>query len=187
MSLQKLGAYASSNSGNTGSFVYLATSAPQMIAYELKNKGNVTEAPAGTITLKNMFGQKVSTINSTNVTSSLALIGQTRLFATCIESKQTQITQLGGSGDTEDTTCVTPHLTPGRYTITLDTYYGQNGNQTHEITATAHFWYLPWWFIVAVIVIIAILVVVIVWAKRRLAVVLKGATYRTGKGIGRKK
>ncbi len=178
LSLQKLGAYASPNSGTTGQFVYIATSAPEMIGYTLKNAGNVTESPAGSLTLKDMFGRQVTTVSKTNTNDSLALLGQTRLFATCIESKAEQVKLLGGTATGTDTTCVKPKLTPGRYTVSLDVFYGQNGNQTHEINATAHFWYLPWWFILALIVIVAVLTVVVVWAKRRLQVVIKGATYK---------
>jgi hypothetical protein len=190
MQLQKFGAYASNNNGVTGSYVYVATNhAPQMLAYTLKNTGNVIEAPAGSITLKNMFGKTINSINKTNVIQSLALIGQTRLFTTCIESKQSEIVKLGGQtvNDTGQTTCVTPHLAPGLYTAKLDVFYGQNGNETHEITGTAHFWYLPWWFIILALIILVLIGFGIWWIQRKVRAVIKGTTYHSGRGIGRKR
>jgi len=190
MQLTKFGAYTSTDNGVTGSYTYIATQdAPQMIAYTLKNEGNVTEAPAGSITLKNMFGKKVGSISQTNTTQSLALIGQTRLFATCIETKQSQVEKLGGVtiDNAGKNTCVTPHLTPGLYTAKLDVFYGQNGNVTHEVTSTAHFWYLPWWFILLVLVILTLLGLGIWWAQRKVRGMVKGTTYHSGFGISRKK
>lgn len=187
--LQAFGAYDSADNGTTGSYVTIATNnAPQMIAYTLKNSGNAVEAPAGSITLTDMFGHAVKTLNKTNAIGNLALIGQTRIFATCVESKQSQLVQLGGTA-TNDTanTCVTPHLAPGLYTAKLDVFYGQNGNTTHEITNTAHFWYLPWWFIALVLIILALIAYAIWWLQRKARTLLKGTTYRSDKGIGRKR
>jgi len=188
MSLQKFGAYQSDNSGATGGYVYIATSTPQMIAYSLMNNGDVAEAPAGSILLKNMFGKPVNTINKTNPNEDLALIGQKRLFTTCIESQQSEVIKLGGevSSANQGSTCVAPHLTPGLYTASLDVFYGQNGNETHEITGTTHFWYLPWWFIAIVLVIIAILAFIIWWTQRKVRTLIKGSTYHSGRGISRR-
>lgn len=188
MQLQKFGAYTSDDNGVTGSFVYVATSAPQMVAYLLKNAGNVTEAPAGSITLTNMFGKTVTTLNKTNSNQELALIGQTRLFGTCIETKASEIVDLGGvSTNPNSTTCVTPHLTPGLYTAKLDIFYGQNGNATHEITSTAHFWYLPWWFIIILLIILALIVYAVWWLQRKFKSMVKGTTYHSGRGISRRR
>jgi hypothetical protein len=187
MTLKKFGAYRSTDNGVTGSYVSFTTSAPQMIAYTLQNSGDVTESPAGNLTLKNMFGHKINTLSTTNANQSLALIGQERLFATCIQSKQSVITSLGGTttSPTAASTCVTPHLTPGLYAASLDVFYGQNGNATHEITGTAHFWYLPVWFIVLVIVILVIIIFAIWWGQRKIRGMMKGSTYHSGKGISR--
>lgn len=190
MQLKKFGAYASDDNGVTGSYVYIATnSAPQMIAYTLKNAGDVTEAPAGSITLKNMFGKTINTINKTNVTQDLALIGQTRLFTTCIETKQTEVVKLGGVTTAANgaAACVNPHLMPGLYTAHLDIFYGQNGNQTNEITSTAHFWYLPWWFILLVLICLALIAFAVWWLQRKARAIVKGTTYRSGRGISRKR
>ncbi len=190
MQLQKFGAYTSSDNGVTGAYTYIATQgAPQMIAYTLKNAGNVTEAPAGSVTLKNMFGKKVGTIGETNTTQALALIGQSRLFSTCIESKESQIVQLGGRtvDNKGKNQCVTPHMMPGLYTAHLDIFYGQNGNETHEITNTAHFWYLPWWFIIVVLIVLALIGFGIWKGQRKIKSLIKGTTYHSGTGISRKK
>ena len=67
-------------------------------------------------------------------------------------------------------------MTPGRYTVTLDAFYGQNGNNTHEIQKTAHFWYLPVWFLLAVL---AVILFIAYWGwklKRK----LNRATSRNG-------
>ncbi len=178
MTLQKLGAYNSGNNGETGSYVYIAMNgAPNMMAYALKNQGNVTENPAGNFVLKDTFGHQVANI-AANKTSSLALIGQTRLFNACIKTKQQDIQAQGGT--TKDVTCVDPHLAPGRYSINLDVFYGQNGNQTHEITGVAHFWYLPFWFLALVALLIALLAYGFFWLKRKINAVVKGTSYRVG-------
>jgi len=190
LSLQKFGAYESTDNGVTGSYVYVASNgAPQMIAYTLKNAGNVTEEPAGTITLKNMFGKTVGSISKTNDTQALALIGQTRLFATCIETQASQITKLGGvTVDNQGVnTCVTPHLIPGLYTAKLDILYGQNGNPTHEITSTAHFWYLPWWFILVLLIVLILIGFGIWWLQRKARALVKGTTYHSGSGVSRRR
>jgi hypothetical protein len=185
MTLQKFGAYDSDNNGTSGSFVFIALNQqPKMVAYTLKNEGNVFESPAGTVIIKDMFGHQVATV-PTNATQSLALIGQTRLFASCIKTIQQQVKALGGTS--KDSTCVNPSLKPGRYTASLDVLYGQNGNETHEITSVAHFWYLPIWFLVLLAIIIALLVLGFLWGKKKLQAVLKGTSYKAGKGVTRRK
>jgi hypothetical protein len=90
-------------------------------------------------------------------------------------------------GTSKDTTCAEPKLWPGRYTASLDVFYGQNGNQTHEITAVASFWYLPWWFLALVAIVIGLLVWFYFWAKKKIQAAIKGSSYKAGKGITRKK
>lgn len=185
MTLQKLGAYNSDDNGTTGSFVFVdMNEQPKMVAFTLKNEGNVFESPAGSIIVKNIFGHQVANI-STNTNQSLALLGQTRLFTSCIKTKQDQVKVLGGTS--KDTTCVSPGLMPGRYSVKLDVFYGQNGNQTREITGTASFWYLPIWFIVTVVVILALLAFGIWRLQRKIKATVKGSTYKAGKGVSRKK
>jgi hypothetical protein len=149
MELKKLGAYQTDKDGTKGKFVFIAMDKPKQIGYSLKNTGNVAESPVGSMTLKPMFGGKEKTIESINRISSLALLGQTRLFLTCIENQDKQVKFSGGTATS--TSCKSPSLTPGRYTVTIDAFYGQNGNATHEIVKTAHFWYLPTWFLLAIL------------------------------------
>ncbi|HSX05580.1 MAG TPA: hypothetical protein VLF69_03885 [Candidatus Saccharimonadales bacterium] len=184
LSLQKFGAYNSEDSGTSGSFVFIdVLQQPQMVAYTLKNEGNVFESPAGSIIVKDMFGHKVADLN-TNTTSSLALLGQTRLFATCIKTVQQKIALEGGTS--KNTSCTNPGLKPGKYTASLDVFYGQNGNQTKEITATATFWYLPLWFIIVMLVILAAVAGGIWWLQRKIRAVVKGTTYHAGRGVRRR-
>lgn len=158
MGLQKFGAYNGSTNSN-GHYTYFNLTEPQRLAFDLKNNGNVAEAPSGSITLKNMWGKQVASIDKVNPNSSLAIIGQTRQFVTCIESTKQDLENQGydnvGSGQCKD-----PNLAPGYYTASLDIYYGQNGNQTKEIQGTASFWYIPWWLLV----IIAVVILLIIWA-----------------------
>lgn len=167
--IQKFGAYVKheDQAKKDGKFVFIAVGeAPQMMGFTVKNEGNVAESPAGSITLKDMFGKQVKTIGRTNETQALALIGQTRLFTTCIKTVQQKIEEQGGTSS--NTTCTDPQLKPGRYTATLDLFYGQNGNETHEIAAKATFWYLPIWFLAILLGLIVLLVVIVLWVRRKL-------------------
>lgn len=143
--LEKFGAYHVPTAADKGGYTFMTAKMPQTIAYTLKNEGNVTEAPVGSITLRDLFGNE-RVIDRVNSNNSLALIGQTRTFTSCIQLKD----------DSEDSdretvntsTCADPGLWPGFYTASLDLYYGQNGNNTKEIAGTASFFYLPWWFVI---------------------------------------
>jgi len=151
LTLEKFGAYHVPTSTDKGGYKFITAKKPQTIAYTLKNEGNVTEAPVGSITLKDIFGRE-QVISKVNPNNSLALIGQSRTFTTCIKLKNENV-EFGG-GTTQSTACTEPDLWPGFYTASLDLFYGQNGNATQEITSKASFWYLPWWFVIAFIVII---------------------------------
>jgi len=153
LSLEKLGAYRAAKGAKKADYVFITADKPQQLAYTLNNKGNVTESPVGSITLKDMFG-KEQVIDDVNPNSSLALIGQTRTFTACIKLKAQEVDFNGAKSEAK--TCVEPDLWPGRYTVTLDVFYGQNGNNTHEIVKTASFWYLPWWFVIVSVVVIAV-------------------------------
>jgi hypothetical protein len=183
MSLQKFGAYNSNDNGATGSYVYVdVREQPKMVAFALKNEGNVFENPAGNVLVRDMFGHKVTNV-LVNEKSSLALLGQTRLFASCIKTLEQKIKSLGGQSKSD--TCVDPGLKPGRYTANLDVFYGQNGNQTHEITAVAHFWYLPVWFIVLILILLGAVAYGLWWLRKKIKTMIKGTTYRDGKGVKR--
>lgn len=170
--LEEFGAYHVPSANNKGGYVFMTAKKPWTIAYTLKNEGNVAESPVGSITLRNMFGQE-QTINNINPNSSLALIGQSRTFTSCIKLANEEVPF--GEGTTQSTSCAEPGLWPGFYSATLDMYYGQNGNNTKEINSTASFWYLPWWFVIACLVLIAV-IAFLIW---RLVRKIQGHKYET--------
>jgi hypothetical protein len=160
LKLQQFGAYRPASSTEKAGYMFMTTNEPQSIAYTLKNNGNVTEAPVGSVVLKNLFFGREQTIDNINPAGSLALIGQTRTFAACIKL-QVQDVNLSGT-TTPANTCTSPGLWPGLYHATLDAFYGQNGNKTQEIVKTVSFWYLPIWFILVSLVVL-IIVTFVVW------------------------
>ena len=170
LKLKKLGAYDDTAKGNLNGYHYFNEKMPQTIGYTLQNNGNVTEAPVGSIKLKDIFGRE-TTINDVNPNGSLALIGQTRTYTACIKIASQNV-DFSGSRTTAST-CVNPGLWPGYYKVSLDVFYGQNGNNTQEVTGVASFWYLPMWFVVGVIILLLILAF-IVW---RIVVKIRGMLY----------
>jgi len=165
LQLKRLGAYdtIAAQAGKDDGYRFLNFYEPQTIGYTLKNNGNVTEAPVGSITLKHMFGQEI-VITDINPNRSLALIGQTRTFAACIKQRQQQVDFAGSK--TEAKQCIPPGLWPGLYTVSIEAFYGQNGNNTREVTGTATFWYLPPWFLLLLAILILIAIYYIRKAKR---------------------
>lgn len=154
LSLKNFGAYHSGENGTTEGYTWFTLDEPQMMAYTLENKGNVTESPAGSITIKNLFGPEY-TITNVNPNDSLALIGQTRTFTACTKLAETEV-EFGGS-NAATLVCDSPGLWPGIYTAKLELYYGQNGNQTQEIIGTGSFIYMPPWFIVTVLIVLVLI------------------------------
>ena len=156
LQLKKFGAYQinKADPASENGYTFITTDEPQNIAYTLLNNGNVTESPVGSISLKDTFGRE-QIIDNINSSGSLALIGQTRTFVTCIKIKAQDVDFQGAKS--EANTCTSPGLWPGFYTAKLDLYYGQNGNNTQEITKTAHFFYLPWWFIVLAVILLLVI------------------------------
>ena len=152
LTLEKLGAYDEKKAASGDGYMYFAGEKPEKIAYTLKNDGNVTESPVGSITLRHLFG-KETVIQDVNPNGSLALIGQTRTFTSCIK-KQNQEVNFNGTRS-EATSCAEPDLWPGYYSVELSAFYGQNGNRTQDLVGTASFWYLPWWFVFAVLAALA--------------------------------
>jgi len=171
LKLEKFGAYNVTKK----EYTFIATEEPQDIAYTLKNNGNVTEAPVGSITLNGWFGSPI-TISNVNPNESLALIGQSRTYTTCIKLKEAEVDFNGQK--TKSTKCTSPGLFPGYYSAKLDLFYGQNGNRTQEIIGSASFWYLPWWFIILMIFIIAILAYVIWRVYSWVRIKLYGPQYK---------
>ena len=176
LNLKKFGAY----NRVARKYMFATMKEPQVIAYTLENKGNVTEAPVGSIKLKDMFGHEYS-INDINPSKSRALIGQTRTFQSCIKLKSEDVNFKGDTA--EANTCTAPGLWPGFYTASIDMYFGQNGNNTQEITKSAIFWYLPLWFLIALLIILLV-IAYFVW---RLTVVFKGGSFHLGDGPKRSK
>jgi len=148
-----LGAYDRSAQGDISGYHYFNTTMPDTIGHTLKNNGNVVEAPSGSITLRDIFG-RTTTINELNPSGALALIGQERTFTSCIKLKSEDV-KLGDSS-TKTTTCDSPGLWPGYYSVSADLFYGQNGNLTQEVTKVGGFWYLPWWFIAVSVVVLGV-------------------------------
>lgn len=169
LKIEKFGAYNQTKKA----YNYIALNEPNVLAYTLKNNGNVFEAPVGTITLKSMFGQEYK-IDNINPNKNLALIGQSRTFQACIKTAAQKVDFQGST--TEASACVSPGLWPGLYTASIDVFYGQNGNITKEVNKTMHFWYLPLWFIIASIIIILALAFY-VW---RTIVWMKGGSFKLG-------
>jgi hypothetical protein len=163
LKLEKLGTYNKSTPTKAAGYTFINTEEPQNVAYTLKNNGNVTEAPSGTITLKPLFGKEIA-INNVNPNGSLALIGQSRTYTACIKLKSQDVDFNGAK--TQAATCTSPGLWPGYYSMSLDLFYGQNGNRTQEIIGNSSFWYLPTWFIIILIVLL-IIIAYLVWRAQR--------------------
>jgi len=145
MSLQKVGAYQTDSSAIGGHYVSFATSAPNEIGYTLKNNGNLVESPIGSVTVTPAYGKNTINISNINRNNESALIGQARLFTTCVNNQKKVLIFYNSPVVTNY--CAKPHVTIGHNNIKLDIFYGQAGDTTREITGIASFWYVPWWFI----------------------------------------
>ena len=144
-----------------GKIKSIFSESPQTFQYRLKNSGNLNEAPAGSIVVKNMMGKIIASIDRVNPRGELALIGQTRRFETCYP-RNTEESEL-----VKPDNCQPLNLMPGRYTAEIVLLYGQNGQQTREIGAKAAFWYLPPWFVAFLIVVLAAIAWVVYTIYRR--------------------
>ncbi len=179
LTFEQFGTFVPDDSGTGGSFRGIFFSdKPKVLAYRLTNEGNVAEQPNASIVVKNFSGETVYMIADANPKDQLALRGQTRRFDACISPEDiTQTTETGTDinavvcGDTEK-------FSPGRYTAELTVLYGENGNETREITAKATFWVLPWWFIGLVAIGIAIVAGAIMYVYRRVQDVRSRKTRR---------
>lgn len=164
----QFGAFVPDSSGTNGSFkgLYFGER-PKVMAYRLKNDGNVAEQPAASILVKNFSGDVVYEVKDANPKDQLALRGQIRRFDACINPEDINRTTETGQ-DIESIVCGdTEKFSPGRYTAELSVVYGENGNETREITAKATFWYLPWWFVGLIVVGLSIIAGAIVYVVRR--------------------
>ncbi len=174
LTLENFGAYSqqAKDQGHKTGYQFITGQEPMTLAYTLKNNGNVTESPVGSISLKDMFG-KERMINEVNPNSSLALIGQTRTFTSCIKLKAQEVDFNGSRSESK--ACVSPGLWPGYYSATLNLFYGQNGNRTQEIVGNASFWYLPMWSVI-VLAVAFLIISYYVWKVVR---AIRGLQYRT--------
>jgi len=173
LKLQKFGAYNTTLNNTKDGYKFITDQEPDAIGYTLKNNGNVTESPVGSIKLTDLFGRE-TTINDVNPTGSLALIGQTRTFTSCIKLKEQDVNFNGEASQAK--TCTSPGLWPGYYKISIDLFYGQNGNRTQEIVGKASFLYLPLWFIVVAVIVLAVLAYFI-WK------IVRGIRSRMNRGV----
>lgn len=177
LTFEQFGAFVP-DGGTGGSFKGLFFSdTPKVMAYRLTNEGNIAEQPNAAIVIKNFSGEEVYTIEDANPKDQLALRGQTRRFDACINPEDvTQTTESGA--DINSVICGDTEFSPGRYTAELTVLYGENGNETREITAKATFWVLPWWFIGLVVVGLAIVAGGIAYVYRRVQDVRSRKTRR---------
>lgn len=167
LSLQGFGTFTPNSDmtgGVFGSF-YSATK-PKYISYKLRNNGNVAELPTGSILVKDTFGKEYKLIQNANPGKNLILIGQTRRIDICLNEERKTVKNPDTGADVEQVTCNDPNLKPGRYTAQLGLVYGDNGNSSQEVKATATFWYLPVWFIISVVAGLA-LIAFMVWRTVR--------------------
>jgi hypothetical protein len=149
LTLEQFGAFTPDKNMTNGIFgSFYSATAPEFLSYRLKNNGNVAEQPSGSIILKDTFGKVVKTYENANAKNNIVLIGQTRRIDLCMNEQKSQKNVDGREVETSD--CVDPKLKPGRYTAVLGLVYGDNGNASQELQATATFWYLPAWFLIAV-------------------------------------
>lgn len=149
LTLEKLGAYNSEER----KYSFFNMDMPMRIGYTLKNEGNVAESPVGSITMKNILFGRETTLNDINPQRSLALIGQTRTFDPCIIIAKETVEFEGNRQ--EALLCADAGLWPGIYRVSLQGFYGQNGNNTQELVGKGYFIYTPLWFIAVVVIVLA--------------------------------
>lgn len=165
LTFMQFGAFVPDGTGGAFKGIFFSDK-PKVMAYRLRNDGNIAEQPNAAIVVKNSSGKVLYTVANANPKGQLALRGQTRRFDTCINPEnETQTTSTGT--DINTIVCGDTSFGPGRYTAELTILYGENGNETREITAKATFWVLPWWFIGLVVIGLAIVVGIALYIWRR--------------------
>lgn len=112
--------FAAANNGNSST---LFQAAPIQFIERLKNTGNTHLQPAGQITIKDMFGQKVATVNI-NLPPRNVLPDSIRKFEQSLDSS-----------------VIGDRVLFGYYTADLSVKYGDS-QQT--ITASTSFWVIPY-------------------------------------------
>jgi hypothetical protein len=122
--------FSVAQSGNSG---WLFESTPVNFIERLKNKGNTHLQPAGQITITDMFGQKVATVN-VNLPPRNILPQSTRKFEQSLDSS-----------------VIGNKMLFGRYDAELRITYG---DKQQVITSTLTFWIVPWRLIAIVIAVL---------------------------------
>lgn len=179
LTLLQFGTYAPDAGGRTGSFrgLFFGTR-PKSVAYRLRNDGNIAEQAVASVVIKDFSGNTVYEIGDANPKKQLALRGQTRLFDVCINQEDVVQTTETGQDITATVCGDTEKFKPGRYTAEISIIYGENGNQSVELTEKAAFWYLPWWFVGLIFAALLVLVAAFFWVKRKLSDVRSRKTRR---------
>lgn len=178
LTFEQFGTFVPDKQGTDGSFKGLFfNERPRVLAYRLTNDGNIAEQPNASIIIKNSGGDVVYTIKDANPRDQIALRGQTRRFDACMVPEEVSQTSNAGQ-EFKSVVCGDTKFSPGRYTAELSVLYGENGNETREITARATFWYLPWWFIGLVVVGLAIIAGAVFYIYRRVQALRSRKTRR---------
>lgn len=125
--------FSASKGGKTSS---LFESAPINFEERLKNTGNSLEQPAGQVTVTDMFGKKIATVN-VNLPPRYILPDSTRKFSQPLDSSVIGNKKLFG-----------------RYHATLNLKYGAGNKQT--LTSSLSFWVIPYRLMGAIIVILIV-------------------------------
>lgn len=169
LTLQKFGPFTPNADNADGLFgTFYSATKPKYLSYVLKNNGNVAEQPAGSVSLKNIFGKEVKLFENANPSKSIVLIDQTRRFDLCLNEERTDRKDAETGRNIEEVKCNDFNLQPGRYTATMALIYGDNGSSSREINAVSTFWYLPVWFLIIVALGIAALVGAVLFVLRKM-------------------
>ena len=158
LTLEKLGAFTPNKDMTDGVYgTFFSATAPKYLSYLLKNNGNVAEQPTGSLLIRNIFGKQVQVIENANPGKNLVLIDQIRRIDVCLNEERKDVKNPETGNMVEEVICNPAKLMPGIYKAQLGLVYGDSGNASQEIKATATFWYLPVWFIIAAALGIALL------------------------------
>jgi hypothetical protein len=121
------------SAANGGKATSLFESTPVQFIERLKNTGNTHLQPAGQITIKDMFGQKVATVNI-NLPPRNILPNSIRKF-----------------DQTLDSATLGDKMLFGRYTADLHITYGDSRK---EVSSSIDFWVIPYRLIAIIIVLL---------------------------------
>lgn len=107
-----------------------------IVVTELTNEGDIHVKPFGNISIKNMFGKTVASMELNDIEpKSNVLPGSSRTFVNEVDYSSWL----------------------GRYTITANLGYGDGGGQL--ITQSSSFWYLPIWAVLTVVGVVVALAI----------------------------